>query len=127
MEQHISRFELKWGTGSEKTIDMHSHHLSVLSEHCLQNMAMLACNGMIVSDARLDLQHVVEMRISHPGKGICTQRSIIVSYIQKVVSAILVVSRSHNIQPAECTTMQLVIFIGATDRVTAHVTQLDTL
>ncbi|RPA88616.1 hypothetical protein L873DRAFT_1908267 [Choiromyces venosus 120613-1] len=126
-ERHISRLESKWGAGWEKTINVHSEHPSVLSEHYLRNMAMLACNCMRLSDARLVLHHVVEIRISHPGKGIRTQRIVMVSDIRKVVSATSAVSCSHNIQLKECTTAQLVIFIGTTDRVTPHVTQLDTL
>ncbi|RPA91063.1 hypothetical protein L873DRAFT_1872448 [Choiromyces venosus 120613-1] len=34
-ERHISCLESKWGAGWEKTIDVHSDHPSVLSEHYL--------------------------------------------------------------------------------------------
>ncbi|RPA88473.1 hypothetical protein L873DRAFT_1923815 [Choiromyces venosus 120613-1] len=90
-------------------------------------MARLVSNSMTLSDAKLVLNYVVETQISHPGKGVCTQGIVMVSDIQKVISAVTNVSRSHNIQPEQyATAQQLVAFIGTTYRVTPCMTELDT-
>ncbi|RPA93934.1 hypothetical protein L873DRAFT_1941310 [Choiromyces venosus 120613-1] len=111
--KQISRLESCWGAGWEKTIDVHTDHPSVLSEHYLRNMAKLASSGMTLSDAQLILQHVMKTRISHPAKGVRAQGIIMVSDIQKVVSAVSAVSRSQNIEPEECSPMQLITFLAA--------------
>ncbi|RPA89725.1 hypothetical protein L873DRAFT_1849177 [Choiromyces venosus 120613-1] len=124
--KQISRLESCWGAGWEKTIDVHTDHLSILSEHYLQNMAKIASSGMTLLDAQLILQHVIKTRISHPTKGVRAQGIIMVSDIKKVVSAVSAVSRSQNIEPEECSPMQLITFLAAEAAGAHRVTELDT-
>jgi len=120
--RHITRLEAKWGAGWEKTIDSHSDPLSRLSEHYLGGMAKLASNGVTLLDAKLLLRHVVRRRISRPGKGVRARGIVMVSDIQKVLSAIAAVSGPHNAQPGSYTTEQIIAFLGATERVSQHMT-----
>ncbi|RPA88614.1 hypothetical protein L873DRAFT_1908264, partial [Choiromyces venosus 120613-1] len=72
------------------------------------------------------VKHVMKTRISHPTKGIRVQGIIMVSDVQKVVSAVLAVSRSQNIEPEECSPMQLITFLAAEAAGAHRVTELDT-
>ena len=112
-DRHTSRLESKWGLDWKKEISLSSDHPSILSEHYLRNMAKLASSGMALMDAKLLLHQAMENRISNPGKGVRTQQILMVTDIQKVVSAISAVSHISNTETEPFTQRQVVTCLNS--------------
>jgi len=121
--RNITSLQTVWGEGWEKQIDAETDHPSVLSEHYLRSMAKLATSGITLSNAQQVLQHVMEARIAHPGKGVRSKRAIMVTDIQKVLAAIAPPHSSQNIEPKEYSAIQLISILDAVAAAGIGVTQ----
>jgi len=109
--------EEAWGHGWEKKIDKHTDHPSSLSEKYLRGMAKLAGNGITLPIAEPLLHEVMTARVLHPRRGIRSRRAIVPSDIQTVVDAVNVVSEHYNLEPKNCSLIQLTSYLdhGITD------------
>lgn len=107
----IAGIEALWERGWESEIGSQTDHLSTLSKHYLEEMLKLASHGMTLSNAGELLRKVVNARASERRKGIRSKQAIMVSDIKKAIGAVKAVSQHYNMEPKECSLIQLTIFL----------------
>jgi len=105
--REIAHLEREWGVGWDRVIEPSGSPVTALPVHYVQHLATLARHKITLLDARELLCYVKDRRILNPGRGIRTDPLITVADIQKVKTALMVVSKSRKILPQQCTTADI--------------------